>query len=51
MSTLGRQPWIHSARIDGAFVLAPGLAVSAISLAMIGTGHGGRGLSLWMGPC
>ena len=48
MSTTSRQPWIHSASVDGAFVLAPGLAISVISLALIGAGYGGRGLSIWM---
>jgi hypothetical protein len=43
-----RQPWIHSAAIDVTFILAPGLVVSAISLGLLGMGHGGAGLSLWM---
>jgi hypothetical protein len=43
-----RQPWVHSARIDGAFILAPGLVATAISLTLIGTGHGAAGLSLWL---
>ncbi|MGA2187848.1 MAG: hypothetical protein ABSH33_04920 [Steroidobacteraceae bacterium] len=43
-----RQPWIHSATIDGAFILAPGFVATAASLALIEAGHGGAGLSLWM---
>jgi hypothetical protein len=27
-----KQPWIHSARVDGAFILAPGLMATAIAL-------------------
>jgi len=43
-----RQPWIHSGWVDGAFILAPGLLATAVSLALISAGHGGVGVSLWM---
>lgn len=32
------QPWIHSARVDGAFILAPGLLVTLIALWMMRSG-------------
>jgi hypothetical protein len=48
MSATRAQPWIHSPRIDGAWILAPGLVASLLALLLIGTGHGDRGLSLWM---
>jgi len=48
MSTSDRQPWIHSAAVDGAFILAPGFLVSAVSLIVIARGHGGADLSPWM---
>jgi hypothetical protein len=48
MIPASRQPWIHSARVDGAFILAPGLVASAVALALLGTGHGGHGLTTWM---
>lgn len=48
MTVLGRQPWIHSAAIDGVLILSPGLMVTAIALALIDLGHGDAGLSLWM---
>jgi hypothetical protein len=47
MSAASRQPWIHSAGIDGAFILGPGLLATLASLAIIATGHGAAGLSLW----
>ena len=47
MSAASRQPWIHSAGIDGAFILGPGLLATLVSLAIIATGHGAAGLSLW----
>lgn len=43
-----RQPWIHSAKVDGTFILAPGLLATGVSLALISTGHGGLSVSLWM---
>ncbi|MGA2779326.1 MAG: hypothetical protein ABSF94_17360 [Steroidobacteraceae bacterium] len=48
MTASNRQPWIHSPFVDGAFILAPALVATALSLVLIGTGHGGRGLSIWM---
>jgi hypothetical protein len=42
-----RQPWIHSARIDGSLILAPGLVATGVALGLIAMGHGDRGLSLW----
>lgn len=48
MSAASRQPWIHSARIDGPFILAPGLVASAVALALVASGQGARSLSLWM---
>ena len=43
-----RQPWIHSGWVDGAFILAPGLLATAVSLALISSGHGAASVSLWM---
>jgi hypothetical protein len=48
MKSAAQQPWIHSATIDGAFILAPGVFATVVSLALIESGHGGAGLSLWM---
>ena len=43
-----RQPWIHSGFVDGAFILAPGLLATVVSLALISAGHGNASVSLWM---
>jgi hypothetical protein len=34
------QPWLHSARIDGAFLLAPGPLAAGFALALQASGHG-----------
>ncbi len=48
MTAAARQPWIYSANVDGAFILAPGLLATGVSLALVATGHGATGVSLWM---
>jgi hypothetical protein len=47
MTFPGRQPWIHSAGVDGTLILAPALLATAIALALIERGVGDAGLSLW----
>ena len=42
-----RQPWIHSAAIDTAFVLAPAVVATVFALAITGSGHAEAGVSLW----
>lgn len=42
------QPWIHSARVDGAFILAPGLLAAAIALWLMRSGFGATDVSAWM---
>jgi hypothetical protein len=50
MNTLANtssQPWIHSARVDGAFILAPALLATAVALTIVSFGHAQAGLGLW----
>lgn len=47
MNTLTRQPWIHSASVDSAFILAPGLIATAAALLIVSSGHGATSVSLW----
>lgn len=42
-----RQPWIHSARIDTAFILAPGLVTAFAVLVFTKLGQGDLTVSLW----
>jgi hypothetical protein len=44
---LTAQPWIHSASVDSAFILAPALVATAVALLIVGVGHGQAGLGLW----
>jgi hypothetical protein len=41
------QPWIHSAAVDGAFILAPSLIATAVALLIAGSGHAQAALGLW----
>jgi hypothetical protein len=47
MSRVTTQPWIHSAGVDSAFILAPALLATAVALLIVGTGGGDAGVSLW----
>jgi hypothetical protein len=42
------QPWIHSGRVDGAFILAPGLLATLIALWLMHSGLGSADVSAWM---
>jgi hypothetical protein len=41
------QPWIHSARVDSSFILAPALFATAMALLIVGVGHACVGLGIW----
>lgn len=43
-----KQPWIHSARIDGLFILAPALAITALVLLFQSTITSINDMPLWM---
>jgi hypothetical protein len=45
---LNRQPWIYSARVDGAFILAPALVATALILALAPTLHHFANLPVWL---
>jgi hypothetical protein len=49
MSSAARQPWIHSAAIDGVFILGPALLATAAALLIVLCGHAqaGVGLASW----
>jgi hypothetical protein len=47
MTASARQPWIHSAAIDGTFILGPALIASAAALLIVVYGHAQAGLGLW----
>lgn len=49
MSSLQRQPWIHSAAIDGTFILGPALLATAVALLVMlkGYAQAGLGLTTW----
>lgn len=47
MKMLIRQPWIYSAAVDGAWILAPALLATAVALALVDLGRGEAALSLW----
>ncbi|HWW22065.1 MAG TPA: hypothetical protein VNZ06_14795 [Steroidobacteraceae bacterium] len=42
-----RQPWIHSAAIDGTFILGPALLATAVALLIVLDGQPQAGLGLW----
>jgi len=42
------QPWIYSARVDGVFILAPGLLATCIALWLMHSGFGSADVSAWM---
>lgn len=44
----GSQPWVHSAAIDGAFLLAPGPLAALAALWLLGSGRGSLGVAPWM---
>jgi len=46
--SLPRQPWVHSAWIDGAFLLAPGPLATLLALWLMGTGRARMDVSPWM---
>jgi hypothetical protein len=46
MSAQLRQPWIHSAAVDSAFILAPALGATIVALLIVGGGHAQAGLGL-----
>ena len=50
MSAAGsrRQPWIHSAATDGAFILAPSLAITALVLALQGDIAAVNAIPTWL---
>ena len=48
MRAFTRQPWIYSAAVDGAWILAPALLATAVAVILIQFGHGEASLSLWM---
>jgi hypothetical protein len=48
MNTLARQPWIYSAAVDGAWILAPALLATIVALTLVQAGHSDAGLPLWM---
>ena len=47
-SLLRRQPWVHSARIDTVFLLAPGPLATVFALWLLGSGRGRLDVSPWL---
>jgi hypothetical protein len=43
----GRQPWVHSAPVDSAFILAPAVVATVVALLITRAGHGGAEVSVW----
>jgi hypothetical protein len=46
MSSTARQPWIHSAAVDTAFILGPALVASVVALMIMASGHARAGVSI-----
>jgi hypothetical protein len=42
-----RQPWIQSASVDTAFILAPAILATLVAVVISASGHAASGVSLW----